>query len=48
MDVMAGPTREFWDKRFQSGETPWDRGDTNPHGGGGWVMEEGTDEGKAE
>jgi hypothetical protein len=31
MDVMAGPTREFWDKRFQSGETPWDRGDTHPH-----------------
>ena len=27
---MAGPTREFWDQRFQSGETPWDRGDANP------------------
>ncbi len=27
---MAGPTREFWDKRFQSGETPWDRGEANP------------------
>jgi methyl halide transferase len=30
MKPMAGPTREFWDKRFQSGETPWDRGDANP------------------
>jgi methyl halide transferase len=27
---MAGPTREFWAKRFQSGEMPWDRGDANP------------------
>ena len=27
---MAGPTREFWDQRFQSNETPWDRGDANP------------------
>jgi len=27
---MAGPTREFWDLRFQSGETPWDRGDASP------------------
>jgi len=27
---MAGPTREFWEKRFQSGETPWDRGAANP------------------
>jgi SAM-dependent methyltransferase len=27
---MAGPTRDFWDKRFQSGETPWDRGAANP------------------
>jgi methyl halide transferase len=27
---MAGPTREFWGKRFQSGETPWDRGEANP------------------
>jgi len=27
---MAGPTREFWEKRFQSGETPWDRGVANP------------------
>lgn len=27
---MAGPTREFWGKRFQSGETPWDRGGANP------------------
>jgi len=27
---LAGPTREFWDARFQSGETPWDRGDASP------------------
>jgi len=27
---LAGPTREFWGKRFQSGETPWDRGAANP------------------
>lgn len=27
---MAGPTREFWNERFQSGETPWDRGTANP------------------
>ncbi len=27
---MAGPTREFWDARFQSGETPWDRGAAHP------------------
>ncbi len=27
---MAGPTREFWNGRFQSGDTPWDRGDVNP------------------
>ena len=27
---MAGPTREFWDDRFRSGETPWDRGGANP------------------
>src|SRR5262245_18693674 len=27
---MAGPTREFWDARFQSGETPWDRGAVHP------------------
>jgi len=27
---LAGPTREFWDERFQSGETPWDRGVANP------------------
>ena len=27
---MAGPTRDFWDKRFAEGNTPWDRGETNP------------------
>jgi SAM-dependent methyltransferase len=27
---MAGPTREFWEQRFQAGETPWDRGAANP------------------
>ncbi len=27
---MAGPTREFWEKRFQAGDTPWDRGTANP------------------
>ena len=27
---MAGPTRNFWDKRFAEGDTPWDRGAANP------------------
>ncbi len=27
---MAGPTREFWEQRFQEGHTPWDRGEANP------------------
>jgi len=27
---MAGPTRNFWDKRFVEGDTPWDRGASNP------------------
>lgn len=27
---MAGPTREFWEKRFAAGDTPWDRGEANP------------------
>ena len=27
---MAGPTREFWDQRFSAGNTPWDRGESNP------------------
>ena len=27
---MAGPTREFWEQRFQEGNTPWDRGEANP------------------
>src|SRR5512141_2002635 len=27
---MAGPTRNFRDKRFAEGDTPWDRGAANP------------------
>ena len=27
---MAGPTRDFWQQRFESGETPWDRGAPHP------------------
>ena len=27
---MAGPTREFWEERFNAGNTPWDRGEANP------------------
>lgn len=27
---MAGPTREFWEQRFQDGNTPWERGGPNP------------------
>ena len=27
---MAGPTRNFWDKRFAEGDMPWDRGAANP------------------
>lgn len=27
---VAGPTREFWEERFQAGNTPWDRGAPNP------------------
>jgi len=27
---MAGPDRQFWEKRFAAGETPWDRGRANP------------------
>jgi SAM-dependent methyltransferase len=27
---MAGPTQEFWQKRFLSGQTAWDRGQANP------------------
>ena len=26
----SGPTRDFWQQRFQSGSTPWDRGEPNP------------------
>lgn len=28
--AMPGPTREFWEQRFQEGNTPWDRGGANP------------------
>jgi len=27
---MTGPTREFWEQRFQEGNTPWDRGAPSP------------------
>ena len=27
---MAGPTQQFWQERFQSGDTPWDRGAVHP------------------
>jgi len=27
---MAGPDRQFWQDRFERGETPWDRGGSNP------------------
>lgn len=27
---MAGPDRSFWQQRFESGETPWDRGSAHP------------------
>ncbi len=27
---MAGPTKEFWEQRFASEHTPWDRGDGEP------------------
>lgn len=27
---MAGPTIDFWQQRFESGSTPWDRGAPNP------------------
>ena len=29
---MAGPTRNFWHKRFADGDTPWDRDAANPRG----------------
>ncbi len=28
--TVAGPTHEFWQERFVTGEMPWDRGDANP------------------
>jgi SAM-dependent methyltransferase len=27
---VSGPTREFWDEHFRSGDTPWDRGNAHP------------------
>lgn len=27
---MAGPTQAFWQERFETGETPWDRGAPHP------------------
>lgn len=27
---MAGPTLDFWQRRFESGQMPWDRGDPHP------------------
>lgn len=27
---MAGPSREFWQQRFESGQMPWDRGAVHP------------------
>ena len=27
---MAGPTQDFWQQRFERGETPWDRGAAHP------------------
>ena len=27
---MAGPDIQFWQQRFLSGETPWDRGEASP------------------
>ena len=27
---MAGPTREFWQSKFESRHTPWDRGEASP------------------
>lgn len=27
---MAGPSQDFWQQRFESGQTPWDRGAPHP------------------
>lgn len=27
---MAGPTKQFWQEKFEQGHTPWDRGGVNP------------------
>ena len=28
---MAGPTPAFWQQRFETDSTPWDRGEAGPH-----------------
>jgi hypothetical protein len=28
--VVAGPTLDFWQRRFETGQTAWDRGEVNP------------------
>lgn len=28
---MSGPTRDFWQQRFEANDIPWDRGAANPH-----------------
>ncbi len=28
---MSGPTKEFWQQRFEQGTTPWHRGEAGPH-----------------
>lgn len=30
MQAMAGPTLDFWQQRFEQGQTPWDRGAPHP------------------
>ena len=35
---MTGPSRDFWNERFQTGETPWDRGAPNPQLGA-WLTD---------
>lgn len=35
---MAGPTQDFWQERFATGTTPWNRGAPNPQLAG-WIAE---------
>jgi SAM-dependent methyltransferase len=30
LQAMTGPTRDFWEQRFQAKQTPWDRGAPSP------------------